>query len=51
MKVRITYSNDKNNCDNIYKIFCDVIRKDLEKKQEDNNDDEGDDDEKDSSVA
>lgn len=55
MKVRIIYSNSKNNHDNLYKIFCDVIKKDIEKKQEDENNDEGegegDEDEKDISVA
>lgn len=34
MKVRIINSDKKINDDNLYKIFCDVIRKDLEKNGE-----------------
>ena len=33
MKVRITYSNKQSNNDNLYKIFCDVIKKDMDKKR------------------
>lgn len=42
MEVKITYSNKKINKDKLYKIFCDIIDREMSKDREE----EGDDDEK-----
>lgn len=51
MKVRIINSSKKINHDSLYKIFCDVIRKDLEKKDIEKNEYEGEENEKNSSAS
>lgn len=43
MPVRITYSNKKINRDNLYRIFCDIIDREM---INDNQGTEGDEDEK-----
>lgn len=50
MKVRITYSDDKTNQDNLYKIFSDIIKKDMEKNTK-NKCKKGENNEKNSSTS